>query len=72
LTTSVPDDLTRTEVMLNLTDNAIWVRWAVDFVESDLEAPAEIEAVNQAHAERVAHELLEAAEIARKRSKRKV
>lgn len=63
-----PDDLSRTEVILNLTDNLISVRWASDTL-SALEAPAEIEAVNQANALRVSSELLEAVEIARSRSK---
>lgn len=64
-----PDDLFRTEVMLNLTDNLIVVSWATNGPPPGLEAPAEIEAVNQAGALRVAGELLEAVEIARKRSK---
>ena len=72
MTTSVPDDLTRTEVMLSLTDNEIWVRWSCDYQRDGLEYPDEIEAVNQTNAERVAGELLEAVKIARKRSKRRV
>lgn len=64
-----PDDLFRTEVVLSLTDNLIWVRWSSNRPPPGLEAPAEIEAVNQAGAERVAVELMEAVEIARARSK---
>lgn len=63
-----PDYLFRTEVILNLTDNLIEVRWSNNGPPPGLEAPEEIEAVNQANAERVANELLEAVEIARSRS----